>query len=94
MAEPKLRPKGMGLGAEKVHLNKDSTPTTAGNPEKEDLTVKIGAFAIVNRGSKKGYYGQVCMGFKSLSLFFSVYLCLCLMCKIMIVFLIFVSLDI
>lgn len=61
MTEPKLRPKGMGLGAEAAHLNKDVAPknSSATNEEREDLVFKIGAHAVITKGSKKGYYGQV-----------------------------------
>lgn len=61
MAEPKLRPKGMGLGAEAAHKNKDVTPKTAskGNEDQEDLSIRIGAYAVITKGSKKGHYGQI-----------------------------------
>lgn len=61
MPEPKLRPKGMGLGAEAMHKNKDVAPknANANDEEKEDLSFKIGGFALITKGSKKGYYGQV-----------------------------------
>ncbi|ODN04377.1 G patch domain and KOW motifs-containing protein [Orchesella cincta] len=59
MTEPKLRPKGMGLGAEAAHLNTNTTPKNSSAEEKEDLSFKIGGHAVITRGSKKGYYGQI-----------------------------------
>lgn len=60
MSEPKLRPKGMGLGAEIAHASKIVPQASAtGNGEKEDLSFKIGGFAVITKGSKRGYYGQV-----------------------------------
>jgi hypothetical protein len=59
LKEPVLRPKGLGLGAERPKSNKDAVPTTGKNEEQTKLTMKIGAGALVNKGPYKSLYGQV-----------------------------------
>ena len=59
MKEPQVRPKGLGLGAERPNTDKDTVPQSS--DDKEKLTLKVGAYVIVTKGSSKGNYGQVCM---------------------------------
>lgn len=47
---PKLRPKGLGLGADKV---------LARPPESEDLTIALKSYVKFRSGQRNGAYGQV-----------------------------------
>ncbi|XP_015589342.1 G-patch domain and KOW motifs-containing protein [Cephus cinctus] len=56
-ALPELRPKGMGLGADKVTLQKQNgTPKTK---EEEDLKLVKGAFVKIIAGKQSNNYGQI-----------------------------------
>jgi len=60
MKEPQVRPKGLGLGAERPNKDKDAVPQSSGSKDDRDkLTLKVGAYVIVTKGSSKGNYGQV-----------------------------------
>jgi len=59
MREPTLRPKGLGLGAERPQTNTDTQPQNIGNKDTENLTMKLGAFVTITKGSNKGKYGKV-----------------------------------
>lgn len=55
MKEPALRPKGLGLGANKM-ANAEKKPKTS---EELELTLVKGAFAKITAGHNKGLYCQV-----------------------------------
>jgi hypothetical protein len=57
--EPRLRPKGLGLGAERPQMTQDVKPTSSNKDENENLTLKKGACVRINRGINKGKYGKV-----------------------------------
>ncbi|CAL8140579.1 unnamed protein product [Orchesella dallaii] len=57
MEEPKLRPKGLGLGAEPARPQGSAVPQTG--DKKEDLSIKVGNYALITRGGKKACYGQI-----------------------------------
>jgi len=59
MREPEVRPRGLGLGAERPQSNKDVLPPSKSKEEVKVLTIKIGAYAVITRGSNKGLYGQI-----------------------------------
>lgn len=54
---PQPRPRGMGLGADKV--DSSCAPSTLAQDEGEELKVIKGASVQVISGSHKGQYGQV-----------------------------------
>jgi len=58
--EPDIRPKGLGLGAQRPNVggSKD-TAQTDGHGQSEDLSMKTGALVLVERGAHKGCYGKV-----------------------------------
>lgn len=57
---PLPRPRGMGLGADKVASL--SAPSAVSKEEGEELKVIKGAFVHVISGSQRGQYGQVSLG--------------------------------
>lgn len=57
---PLPRPRGMGLGADKVAFL--SAPSAAPKEEGEELKVIKGAFVHLISGSQRGQYGQVSSG--------------------------------
>ncbi|CAG7818174.1 unnamed protein product [Allacma fusca] len=59
LQEPMLRPKGLGLGAERPQSSKDAISAKAAKSEESKLILKIGAYAKITHGSNKGLYGQV-----------------------------------
>jgi len=60
MIEPKLRPKGLGLGASiSTQAKKDVSNSTGRKEEEVELCFKIGAGAVILRGSDKGMYGKI-----------------------------------
>ena len=56
---PLPRPRGMGLGADKVASL--SAPSAVSKEEAEELKVIKGAFVHLISGSQRGQYGQVSM---------------------------------
>jgi len=60
MKEPQVRPKGLGLGAERPNKDKDAVPQSSGSKDdREKLTLKVGSYVLINKGSSRGNYGQV-----------------------------------
>jgi len=57
---PLPRPRGMGLGADKMASL--SAPSTVSKEEGEELKVIKGAFVHLISGSQRGQYGQVSLG--------------------------------
>lgn len=71
MKEPALRPKGLGLGANKMaSVEKSSSKTD----EEKELTLKKGAYAKITAGKHKGLYCQV-FAFNSYCTFKFYFLC-------------------
>jgi len=60
---PQPRPRGMGLGADKVVSL--SAPPSSSQEEGEELNVIKGAFVQIISGSQRGQYGQVRLWFTS-----------------------------
>jgi len=58
MLEPQLRPKGLGLGAERPKTSMAVGPSSAPQ-EEEQLQFKKGAAVVLTKGSDKGMYGRV-----------------------------------
>ena len=58
---PDVRPKGLGLGAQRPNTGGDSNKQGGGqkNASEEDLTMKKGAYVVVEIGKNKGSYGKV-----------------------------------
>ena len=56
-----MRPKGMGLGADrsKSLQGKDSSNSSKDSKKDEDLEWKKGAYCIIESGKNEGLYGQV-----------------------------------
>jgi len=62
MREPQLRQKGLGLGAERPQRHKDPVPQSHSSKDHKDrevLSLKIGAFLLITRGTHENNYGQV-----------------------------------
>lgn len=55
---PELRPKGMGLGADKMALQKQSEKTRK-NGEEEELRMQKGTFIKIIAGKQCHTYGQI-----------------------------------
>lgn len=55
-----LRPKGMGLGADRSLVQQLKAGKASKNKDEEELVMKIGAFCIVTGGKHSDYYGMVC----------------------------------
>ncbi|XP_033178852.1 G-patch domain and KOW motifs-containing protein isoform X3 [Bombus impatiens] len=53
---PELRPKGMGLGADKVALQKKNTDS---KKEEEELKIEKGTFVKIIAGKQSNNYGQI-----------------------------------
>ncbi|XP_050575684.1 G-patch domain and KOW motifs-containing protein-like isoform X9 [Bombus affinis] len=53
---PELRPKGMGLGADKVALQKKNTDS---KKEKEEVKIEKGTFVKIIAGKQSNNYGQI-----------------------------------
>lgn len=56
--QPQLRPKGLGLGADKV-VKSNQKQKTAKDSKGEDLTIVKNAYVKINTGKYSGYYGKV-----------------------------------
>ena len=57
--EALLRPKGLGLGADRNNSRPDKKSTTDKDENKEELELKKNAFCVVKDGVNKGLYGIV-----------------------------------
>ena len=57
---PDVRPKGLGLGAQRPNTGGDANKQGGQrNGSEEDLTMKKGAYVVVESGKNKGSYGKV-----------------------------------
>lgn len=66
----KVRPKGLGLGADRSVLEKASKSVAQSNKEgEEQLKVIVGAFVQLLSGKHQGLYGQV---FSYIALLFNI----------------------
>ena len=55
-----LRPKGMGLGADRSQLKQlNHTSTDGAEGDKEELVLKKGSYCVILKGSNKDLYGVV-----------------------------------
>jgi G patch domain/KOW motif-containing protein len=60
LREPVVRPRGLGLGAERPQATKDVLPPSKDSKDSSKvLAIKVGAFAVINKGHRKGMYGQI-----------------------------------
>lgn len=59
MSLPNLRPKGMGLGADKITIAQKNGENNQMKKEEEDLKVIVGSFVKIIAGKHVGTYGQV-----------------------------------
>lgn len=55
--QPELRPKGLGLGADKVVKRKKKQELKDGKTE--ELTIVKNSFVKISHGKYNGYYGKV-----------------------------------
>lgn len=55
--QPQLRPKGLGLGADKVIKNKDKSKTS--KDKEEELSIVKNSFVKITTGKYSGLYGKV-----------------------------------
>lgn len=58
--EVKLRPKGLGLGADRTVLENAAKALTKPKDGEEELKVVVGANVQLLSGKHQGLYGQVC----------------------------------
>ena len=56
--EPDVRPKGLGLGAQRPNVGGENGAKKSSSSN-EDLTMKKGAHVVVERGAHRGSYGKV-----------------------------------
>lgn len=59
--EPELRPKGMGLGADKIIHRQKNLVKTNQQEEDGDLQLIRGGFCKIIAGSNQGKYCEVCL---------------------------------
>ena len=55
-----LRPKGMGLGADRSVVEQLKAQKSGKSGKQEKLEMKAGAYCIITSGKHENYYGQVC----------------------------------
>lgn len=57
--QPQLRPKGLGLGADKVITENQKKKSTKDNKNDEELTIVKNSFVKITTGKFSGYYGKI-----------------------------------